>query len=71
MNRAMIDRIGRNVSPHSFRHSLNTLLRDAGQDPAKIRAALGWSQESVQDSYTHWELAHLREQSDFLDDLLR
>lgn len=54
----------RRITPHSFRHTLNTLLRDAGQDPAKIRAALGWAGERVQDGYTHWDAEHLREQAD-------
>jgi integrase len=60
---AEIDAARRRLSPHSFRHTLNTLLRDSGQDPAKIRAALGWSGEKVQDNYTHWEAEHLKEQA--------
>ena len=31
----------RNLKPHSFRQSLNTILRDAGKDQAKIMATLG------------------------------
>ena len=45
----------RNLKPHSFRHSLNTLLRDFGYDAGKIRASLGWSNEAVQEGYTDWD----------------
>ena len=58
-----------NLRPHSLRHTLNTLLRNAGQDPAKIRAALGWQQESTQDNYTHWKIEHLRGQADIVDSI--
>ncbi len=56
-----IDRRGRLLSPHSFRHTLNTLLRDAGKDPAKIRKVLGWRQERTQDNYTHFQIEHFRD----------
>lgn len=49
-----IDRKARKLRPHSFRHTLNSLLREKSYDAAKIRAALGWSDESIQDNYTHW-----------------
>lgn len=61
MEKAGIDRVSRNLKPHSFRHSLNTILRDAGKDPAKIRAALGWEQERTQDGYTHFDEAHFKD----------
>ena len=61
MDRFGIDRKGRNITPHSFRHTLNTLLRNAGKDPAKIRATLGWRQERTQDNYTHFTIEHLEE----------
>ena len=66
---AEIDKKSRNLVPHSFRHTLNTLLRDSGHDPAKIRASLGWSQERIQESYTHWKVDHLRDQAQFIDGL--
>jgi integrase len=56
-----IDRIGRRLSPHSFRHTLNTLLRAANKDSAKIRAALGWKQESTQDGYTEFKVEDLED----------
>ena len=52
--RAEIVRGARNLRPHSFRHTLNSILREQSYDAAKIRAALGWSSEDVQDGYTHW-----------------
>ncbi|HEB30404.1 MAG TPA: site-specific integrase [Spirochaetes bacterium] len=61
MVKAGIDRVARNLKPHSFRHSLNTILRDAGKDSAKIRAALGWKQERTQDGYTHFDEEHFKD----------
>ncbi len=54
MAKAKFNREARNIRPHSFRHTLNSILREKGYDPARIRAALGWSSEDVQDGYTHW-----------------
>ncbi len=56
MEAVQIDRMARSLRPHSFRHTLNSLLRDQGYDPARIRAALGWADEAVQDNYTHWSI---------------
>jgi integrase len=53
MERAGIDWQARHLSPHSFRHTINTIVRNSGHDPAKIRAILGWMDEAVQDTYTH------------------
>jgi len=61
MKRAGIDCISRNLHPHSLRHSLNTILRDAGKDSAKVRAVLGWRQERTQDGYTHFNIEHFRD----------
>ncbi len=52
----------RNLRPYSFRHSLNTLLRDAGEDPAILRAAFGWANEAIQDNYTHRQPEHFESQ---------
>ena len=60
----------RNLRPHSFRHSLNTLLRDEGADPAKLREMFGWSNEAVQDGYTHWQVEHFEAQRSKIEDLL-
>jgi integrase len=44
--------VGRHLTPHGLRRTLNSLLRAANKDPAKTRAALGWKQETTQDGYT-------------------
>ena len=69
MEAAGFDRVGRNLRPHSFRHTLNTVLRAAGADPARLRESLGWSSEKVQDNYTHWHPEHLEEQRRTMDEL--
>lgn len=60
----------RRLEPHSFRHSLNTLLRGADVDSAKLRATFGWSNESVQDDYTHWQPEHFEAQRQKTEELL-
>ena len=60
----------RRLEPHSFRHSLNTLLRGADVDPAKLRATFGWSSEVVQDDYTHWQPEHFEAQRKKTEELL-
>jgi integrase len=62
-----IDTKGRCLRPHSFRHSLNTLLRDAGYSDEKIRAAMGWTNARTQAGYTHWKVEHLRDQAKIID----
>jgi integrase len=56
-----LGRVKRNLTPHSFRHTLNTLLRDRGKDSAKIREVLGWQQERTQDRYTHFDIEHFKD----------
>ena len=69
MKAAGFDRFGRNLRPHSFRHALNTALRGAGADPARLRESLGWSGVRVQDRYTHWHPEHFEEQRRLMDEL--
>jgi integrase len=52
MERAEIDWQARRLSPHSFRHTINTIVRSSGHDPARIRAILGWMDEAIQENYT-------------------
>jgi hypothetical protein len=33
--------------PDTFRHTINTLVRNSGYDPAKMRAELGWMDEAI------------------------
>jgi len=67
MEKASIDFRTRNLRPHSFRHTINTLLRDSGHDLSKIRASLGWLTEDTQDNYTHWKPEHLQEQANIIE----
>jgi integrase len=67
MEKAGIDINTRNLRPHSYRHTINTLLRDSGHDLSKIRASLGWLSEDAQDNYTHWKTEHLREQANIIE----
>jgi integrase len=69
LERAEIPTEGRRLRPHSFRHTLNTMLRASGENPDKIRVMLGWNSEAVQDRYTHWEPAHMQSQGDVIDAL--
>ncbi len=67
--RAGIDRDGRRLRPHSFRHSLNTILLDKGNEPEKVRAALGWKDSAVQERYTHWIPEHFKKQAEIIDSI--
>ena len=70
MQRAGIDKKAKNITAHSLRHSANTLLLDAGLDPGKIRAAMGWQGEEIQSQYTHYAEMSLEELSDAMDKIL-
>ena len=47
-----------------------TRLADEGQQPEKIRAALGWANEATQAGYTHWGDTDLSGQAAIIDGLL-
>jgi integrase len=66
---AEIDPGDRWLTPHSFRHTINTIVRDSGYDPAKIRAVLGWMDEEIQDNYTHWQTEDLRKWAEIVDQI--
>ena len=59
----------RKLRPHSFRHTLNTLLRERGYDSERIRASMGWSSVGVQDGYTHWNASAFDGQKEIIDTL--
>lgn len=71
MIKAGIDWRERRLRAHSFRHTLNTLLLDSGQDPAKIRASMGWADEKIQDNYTHWKPEQFNDQRENVEKLFR
>lgn len=64
-----IDYEARNIRPHSFRHTLNSLLRERGYDSERIRASMGWSSVDVQDGYTHWSTSAFDGQREIVDSL--
>jgi integrase len=57
------------LTPHSFRHTINTIVRNAGHYPVKIRAVLGRMDEEIQGNYTHWEAEHLRRWAEIVDEI--
>ena len=71
MKRAGIDYQKRNISPHSFRHTLHVLLRDAGIPDARLRSSMGWSSAAVQEIYSHDSDDFLTQQREILNRLLK
>ena len=62
MKRAGINPTERNLVPHSFRHSVATILEQEDYNPDKIRATMGWSSERTRKGYTHYnEMDHSRQ----------
>ena len=48
------------LTPHSFRHTVNSIWRASGVPDFTIRSALGWTTEKVQDGYSHVSVEDLR-----------
>jgi len=69
MERASINFEERNLTPHSFRHTLNSILKSKGYSAEMIRASLGWSDEKIQDNYTHWKPESLSGQAEIIDNI--
>ncbi len=67
MKKAEIDVKARHITPHSFRHTLNSLLLAAGADPMKVRLALGWASARIQENYLHLAVEQLKDVSDKVD----
>ena len=61
------ERQARHLKPHSFRHTLNTLMREKGVNPDIIRLMLGWSDISMQNNYTHFDVARMVKQGEIVD----
>lgn len=75
-NRSMellgFDRKGRNLVPHSFRHSLNTnLIIALGGQELFVRKYIGWTDNSkdTQAVYTHIKPEHLQFIADKIDEI--
>mgnify|MGYP003852020207 CR=1 FL=1 len=65
-----VDRRKRNLTFHSHRHTLNTVLRSSGVNDAKIRRITGHRNENMTDRYTHFQLNDFREVVSIQDNFL-
>jgi integrase len=57
------------ITLHGLRHSIQTALRGAGVNPELLKATFGWTDDDVQETYTHRELYDLSQQLEITDDL--
>jgi integrase len=57
------------ITMHGLRHSIQTALRGRGVNPELLRATFGWTDEEVQEGYTHRELYDLSSQMEHTDSL--
>ncbi len=55
------DRKRRNITFHSHRHTLNTMLRSSGVSDAKIRSITGHRSPEMTDQYTHFQMEDYQE----------
>jgi len=71
VDKLKIDRRGRNLVPHSLRHSLATELRAAGVSDVLLKKSLGWSSDAMLEHYSdHVDAERLHEQAKAVDRLL-
>ncbi len=73
-NLPSLDADGRKRTPHSLRHSLNTILLQAGCNPLLVREYLGWSEDGprmtgVQKGYTHFSVTDMKGVLEVIDGL--
>ena len=71
MQKSGIDVRARGITPHSFRHTLNSLLLAAGADPMKVRLALGWANAPIQENYLHLAVEQLKDVSAKVDTIFQ
>jgi site-specific recombinase XerD len=57
------------ITLHGLRHSIQTALLGNGVNPELLRATFGWTDEEVQEIYTHRELYDLPPQREITDKL--
>ena len=57
------------ITFHGLRHSIQTALRGGGVNPELLRATFGWTDEEVQEGYTHRLLYDLSPQREATDKL--
>ena len=63
------ERIERNLTFHSHRHTLNTILRAAGVPDAIIRMMTGHRNQSMTELYTHFRKEDYSEVAKVIEDL--
>jgi integrase len=71
MNEAVIKAGIPHITMHGLRHSIQTALRGRGVNPELLRATFGWTDEDVQENYTHRELYDLSPQMEQTDSLFK
>ena len=59
----------RSLKPHGLRHSVATHLRDAGEDPERLRASFGWADDRMLEHYVHWQREHFEGQRSAIDEM--
>jgi integrase len=64
------ERKARNLTFHSYRHSVITILRSAGVADSKVHYVAGHKQSGIQGLYTHYGPADLNELAQFQECLL-
>jgi len=69
---SLFDSDGHKRTPHSLRHTLNTILLADGVSPILVREYLGWSEDShkltrVQRGYTHFSVTDMKGLVDTID----
>ena len=69
MKKAKINFEERNLRPHSFRHSLNSILKAKNYDTEKFRLSFGWADQKIQNNYTHVNIEYLMEQANIVSDI--
>jgi integrase len=57
------------ITLHGLRHSIQTALMGNGVNPELLRATFGWTDEEVQEGYTHRSLYDLSPQREATDKL--
>ncbi|MDR1902989.1 MAG: site-specific integrase [Treponema sp.] len=57
------------ITLHGLRHSIQTALAGGGVNPELLRATFGWTDEEVQELYTHRELYDLTPQREVTEKL--
>jgi integrase len=69
MEKLEIDYKTRNITVHSFRHTFNSVMLRRGVSPLIIQKICGWSDESIQRQYSHFDDDAIKDVSNKMDDM--